>query len=256
MAAVAHQRHIGNCGTPESTWQMWLQSGTIKGCKLPDLLPVNTRLVVVAPHPDDEVLACGGLMAMHQAQGGEVVVVSVSDGEASHGICLQWQSAALAAKRHHELLQGLHRLGLQQTAVHRLALPDGAIAAHAAKLESALMALLKPLDVVVTTWRLDGHPDHEATAKATARACAKLGCRLMEAPVWMWHWAKVNDPFVPWQQLRGLALVSDIVQKKMAALAAHVSQLEVAIHPVGAVLDAAIVARVGRAHEYYFCAGR
>ena len=253
MAAVEHQRHISSCAAPEAAWQAWLQAARVSACALPDLLTANARLVVVAPHPDDEVLACAGLMAMHHARGGEVVVVSVSDGEASHGNLPKQQKIGLAATRHLELLQGLHRLGLEQVVVHRLALPDGAIARHAAQLELALIRLLRPGDVVVTTWRLDGHPDHEATGSAAANACAKRGCRLLEAPVWMWHWAEVNDPLVPWQQLRGIALASDVVEAKQAALKAHVSQLDASGRAAGAVLDAAIVARAGRVSEYFFC---
>ena len=42
------------------------------------------RVVVVAPHPDDEVLAAGGLMRWMACRGREVLVVGVTDGEASH----------------------------------------------------------------------------------------------------------------------------------------------------------------------------
>lgn len=252
MAVIEHRRVISHPGTAESDWHSWLHSGSIGSCTLADLLTCTVRLVVVAPHPDDEVLACGGLMAMHQAQSGEVVVVSVSDGEASHGACSQRQALALATTRHNELLAGLYQLGLEIVEVIRLALPDGAIAAHSESLEAMLAGLLRPTDVAVTTFSLDGHPDHEATARATARACMKLGCRLIEAPVWMWHWASINDPVVPWHRLHRLQLAPHVVASKRAALAAHVSQLEVLSRADGAVLDTAIMARASRAEEYFF----
>ena len=224
----------------------------VKVCTLDDLLARSTRLVVVAPHPDDDVLACGGLMAMHHSRGGEVVVVSVTDGEASHADCGRWHAAELAATRHQELLAGLQQLGLKHVAVHRLALPDGAIAGHAGRLGSALDALLKSSDAVLTTWRLDGHPDHEATAEIASSICKKLGCRFIQAPVWMWHWAKINDPLVPWQSLYRLPLMPHTMDQKQAALAAHTSQLDPSGRPGGAVLDAAIVARAQRSDEYFF----
>lgn len=250
--ATVDQRSINSCGTPESDWQGWLHSGSIKTCALPDLITCNQRLIVVAPHPDDEVLACGGLLAMHQLQGGKIVVVSVTDGEASHADSPHWQAAELATVRHQELLDGLEQLGLKNIAVKRLALPDGAIFKHAVFLERALIDLLEPADVVVTTWRLDGHPDHEATARVVTDACSRLGCRLIEAPVWMWHWATLNDLAVPWHRLHQLPLTPRLIEQKQAALAAHTSQLDPFTRAVGAVLDDAIVARIRRDKEYFF----
>ena len=52
-------------GTPETVWDAW------PGLDAVELIPIQkwmhpmARLVVVAPHPDDEILACGGLMAVH-----------------------------------------------------------------------------------------------------------------------------------------------------------------------------------------------
>ena len=82
MAVVDPQRLIQGTGTPESAWQVWLPSGGIATGALHECLPRSARLVVVAPHPDDDVLACGGLMAMHRAQGGDISVIGVTDGEA------------------------------------------------------------------------------------------------------------------------------------------------------------------------------
>ena len=252
MAAVGPQRVISSCATSESAWHSWLPKSDVFSCLLKDLLAPSERLVVVAPHPDDDVLACGGLMAMHQAQSGEVMVISVTDGEASHADSTWWQAPVLAATRHQELLAGLQQLGVGHMAVHRLALPDGAVAVRVDRLELALTALLKRTDVVVTTWQLDGHPDHEATAEVATRVCEQIGCRLLQAPVWMWHWAKIEDPLVPWQCLYRLPLAPHIVVQKQAALAAHASQLDASSRPGGAVLDAAIVARAMRTDEYFF----
>lgn len=38
------------------------------------------RIAVIAPHPDDEVLGCGGVMARHAAEGDEVFVIVVTRG--------------------------------------------------------------------------------------------------------------------------------------------------------------------------------
>ena len=62
-----HKRLIQGSGTAETAWRAWLKSRGISTRGLGEWLPRSARLVVVAPHPDDEVLACGGLVAMHRA---------------------------------------------------------------------------------------------------------------------------------------------------------------------------------------------
>ena len=252
MGAVTHPRLIHGNGTPESAWQAWLQAGVITTADLQEWLHPNVRLVVVAPHPDDEVLACGGLMSMHRAQGGEIAVIAVTDGEASHASSSQWHAASLAATRRAESSAGLKRLGLHDVAVTRLATPDGQVSHHTLRLSLQLQILLHPGDLVVTTWRFDGHPDHEATGLAASLACQAVGSRLMEAPVWMWHWASPGDPFVPWHRLQRLPLQPQARDGKRAALAAHASQLDPFARPEGPVLGAAIVARANWPAEYFF----
>lgn len=245
-------RLIEGNGTAELAWQDWLHLGAVTTTARHECLPGNARLVVVAPHPDDEVLACGGLIAMHRAEGGDVAVIAVTDGEASHGSLPLQHAQALAVTRCTESAAGLQQLGLKGVAVARLALPDGQVARHMMRLARRLQLLLLPTDVVVTTWRRDGHPDHDATGLATSLACAAVGCRLLEAPVWMWHWASPGDSFVPWHRLQRLPLSPQALNRKQAALAAHASQLDASQRPGGAVLGAAIVARAHRADEYFF----
>jgi len=85
MEAVATGRRIrGEGTTAETDWRDWLADLRPPALSIEQLLANTQRVVVVSPHPDDEVLACGGLLALHARRGGEVMVVAVTDGEASH----------------------------------------------------------------------------------------------------------------------------------------------------------------------------
>jgi len=251
MVAVARDKRIGHEGlTSEAEWSDWLVALAPTALALGDLLQAAQRLVVVAPHPDDEVLACGGLVALHAQQGGPVLTLAVSDGEASHRGDPAWSAPALAVARRLERARGLARLGLAAESVVRLALPDGALGRHRAALALGLRAVLRRTDCVVVTWRLDGHPDHEAVGATTARVCAEIGCRLIEAPVWMWHWSSPADPRVPWQRLHSLPLPATARARKAAALAEHATQLLPRTHQPP-VLGATICARAARDAEYF-----
>lgn len=251
MGAVAIGRRIrGEGSVAEPEWRDWLARLRPAALGLDDLLTETQRLVVVSPHPDDEVLACGGLIAMHARRGGRVAVVAVTDGEASHRGDPRWPAARLAAARRDERERGLAQLGAAHGTVTPLMLPDSAVTASRDSLERALHDVLRPTDCVVSTWRLDGHPDHEATGASAARVCTEIGCRLIEAPVWMWHWSWPSDARVPWHRLRALPLSADTSARKAAALAEHVTQLGARADDAP-VLGPAILARAARTAEYF-----
>lgn len=252
MDAVTAERAIAGAGCAESVWRDWLEAIDVPALPLQDWLAASARLVVVAPHPDDEVLACGALLAMHAARGGGCCVVAVTDGEASHPASTQWSPQRLGAVRSAERREGLRRLGLSGEQAHVLGLSDGAVQAQADRLRRRLIGLLRPADVVVATWALDGHPDHDACGTAAEQACAAVGCRLLAAPVWMWHWAAPEDVRVPWHRLRALPVDATAWSAKQAALQAHASQHAAREEGQGSVLGAEILARATRQHEYFF----
>ena len=258
MAAVTRvsnagdDRVIPDASTPEVEWRPWLDARLS-----PPIDPMSpafsaTRLVVVAPHPDDEVLACGGLVVARRAVGKEVVVVAVTDGEASHPGDPAWSRDRLAAARRGESGRGLARLGVDAAAVVRLGLPDSAVALHASSLQNAVGNLLRRGDAVVTTWRFDGHPDHEATGAGCASVCAELKLALLEAPVWMWHWSTPRDERVPWHRLHRFALTPAWRQAKREAVDAHATQLAPRARGEAPVLGDAILERAERDAEYFF----
>ena len=217
-------RMIRGQGTPERAWRAWDGLKALAPLSIEQMAPRGSRVIVVAPHPDDEVLGCGGALALLARGAHEVVVVGLTDGEGSHPGSLAWTPTLLARRRRRERADGLARLGLPAPA-HSLGLPDGGLARHEDALAVRLRDLLHPRDVVLATWRLDGHPDHEAAGRAAAVAAAQRGCALWEVPVWMWHWAAPADPRVPWQRLRRLALDAEARDRKSRAIAAHGSQL-------------------------------
>lgn len=253
MGTLVAPRLIEGEGSSAITWQRWWATTPCDELPPAGGLSPHQRLVVVAPHPDDEVLACGALIAMHAARGGEVVVIAVTDGEASHAEAASgWSTHDLATERRAERQRGMARLGIERPEVHLLALEDGRVQAQGGVLRGALSFLLRPRDVVVSTWEGDGHPDHNATGLAARQVCQNVGCRFLAAPVWMWHWSATGDPRVPWTRLRRLTLSDDAWARKQAALAEHVTQLTPRSDSDGAVLGAGVLARAAWRFEYYF----
>jgi LmbE family N-acetylglucosaminyl deacetylase len=233
---------IAGAGTPEAVWRPWLDRQPLPELDLARL----GRPLVVAPHPDDEVLGVGGLLAL----AGVAEVVAVTDGEGSHPGSTALGAADLRRIRPAESARALARLG--DVAVHRLRQPDGGVDEPA--LTATLSALLTPGRWCLATWRADAHPDHEAVGRAAARACAVTGARLLEYPVWAWHWAVPADPRLPWQAAWRITLPPAAYAAKAAAVREFRSQVE----PIGpapadaAVLPPAVLDRFHRRYEVVF----
>lgn len=244
-------RHIAGDGTSESLWQSWRWLTRCPRRPLDLWVGAKNRLVVVAPHPDDEIIAFGALLHQHARRGGAIVVVAVTDGEASHPATAQRSASGFAALRRQERLEGLRQLGLHDPNVMRLGIADGQVQRATAQLTDWLVDLLAPGDVLVTTWHEDGHPDHEACGRGSAAAGAATGCRTVQAPVWLWHWSVPGDPSVPWKRLQAFPVPAESHARKQSALAAHQSQLE-AVGDATPILGQAIQKRVARAMEYFF----
>jgi len=229
-------------GTAEADWARW---PGLAGLAPLDLAGAGCPLIV-APHPDDEVLGAGGLLAR---LGGELV--AVTDGEASHPGSTVLAAGRLAGLRRAETAEALAALGRPGTVVHHLAQPDGAV--DEPLLTGQLAELLRPGRWCVATWRGDGHPDHEAVGRAAAAACGATGARLVEYPVWAWHWSGPGDGRLPFDRARRLDLDDATQAAKRIAIDCFTTQ----VRPLGpdpadaAVLPPTVLARFTRAFEVY-----
>lgn len=245
-------RAIEGQGTTESEWNGWPGLAQLPVVSMEGLLPPGARAVVVAPHPDDEVLMVGGLLGLLARHGKPAQVIAVTDGTASHRGSPLWPTERLLSERPRESREALSRLGTALEPL-RLGLPDGKVAELRDLLAERLLGLLQRTDVVFTTWRRDGHPDHEATGHACAFAAARIGARLVEVPVWAWHWAAPGDARLPWRRAARLALDADAAERKRRAVQAFESQLRADPSTgAGPILRDTTVARASRPYEVMF----
>lgn len=213
---------LDGAGTSEASWAAWEAPSA-----WPDFgFGPPGRVVVVAPHPDDETFGVGGLLHDLRVAGWRVEIVAVTDGEGSHPGSVTLPSVTLASHRAAERDQALGHLGLGTTPVHRLGLPDTRVAAREDTLVDLLGEVLDGADLCLTTWAHDGHADHEATGRASARAAAAAKVPLAGYPIWLWDWAEPEDPRVPWIRARRVALSPAAHTAKRVAAEVFVSQTQ------------------------------
>jgi LmbE family N-acetylglucosaminyl deacetylase len=243
-------RRIEGEGTPEADWQGWARLGALPEVDPAELVPFGARAVVVAPHPDDEVLGTGGLLALLSEISRNVLIVAVTDGTASHPKSTQWPPDRLASVRPQETREALQHLHLRQVQVARLGLQDGGAEQFESRLSGLLSNYLQPGDIVFTTWRYDGHPDHEAVGRAACEAANAARLPFVEVPLWTWHWASPDDPRVPWSRARRVVLDDATHARKLRAVQAFRSQIEPdTATGQAAVLPRHVLARLTRPFE-------
>jgi LmbE family N-acetylglucosaminyl deacetylase len=141
--------------------------------------PAGGPVLIVAPHPDDETLGCGGLIATRVAEGRRVVITVVTDGRAlfrRFGVT-EPSEAAVSAMRKEETLGAVRILGADTRDVRFLDFENEKLADDRAAAERALSAILtelSPAEVYVTS-PFEGHREHVLTNELVRAACAATG---------------------------------------------------------------------------------
>ena len=165
-------------------------------------------VLVIAPHPDDEAIGCGGTICLHRRSGDSVRAVFLTSGE--RGIA-GVPSQTAQATREAEAQEAGKVLGLDGMVFFRL--PDLAVAERiesgARKLQTMLDS--RPPDFIYLPHPDDNHPDHQAVlplvraalASRTERSLPELRLYEVWSPMSVYDWAEDISPFIR-QKLRAI----------------------------------------------------
>jgi LmbE family N-acetylglucosaminyl deacetylase len=136
----------------------------------PSSLPVAQNVLVLAPHPDDEIFGCGGCLALYRRAGVNIHVYVLSDGA---GYAEAEDRAEIYLTRQAETNAALASLGIGPAVFEGLA--DRSLAAQA-ELSSLIAEKVRQhqVDVILAPSMWEIHPDHLATFRAAWSAATEL----------------------------------------------------------------------------------
>jgi len=185
--------------------------------------PGAERVIVLAPHMDDETIGCGGTLALHVRAGGTVTVVFLTDGRHGggpevrrlKGDVLHAAETRLVATRKAEARAALHKLGVKGMSF--LDIEDGTLeqnAEAAARLRTILEA--ERPDLVYVPYFLEQHPDHYAASAILVEATRGMALSIQCLGYEVW------TPLFP----NCVVKIDEVVELKKAALTEYRSQLE------------------------------
>lgn len=171
------------------------------------------NVLVIAPHPDDEAIGCGGTLCKHAARGDRVVVTYLTSGELG---LKQLTHEKAWSIREREARRAAKVLGV--AALEFLRLPDWSVEDHVARAARLLRPILdreKPARLYLPHAR-EWHPDHRAALRVLRAACRGSSGRPEALAYEVWTPLSEHDH------------VEDItaeMPRKLRALRAHRSQL-------------------------------
>lgn len=187
----------------------------------------NGTCLILAPHPDDESLGSGGLIAACVEAGRLPLVVVLTDGAGSHPRSRAFPPARLRAVRAEEVRTAVGCLGLAAERVVMLNQPDTAAPVRGPGFEAVVAALAGLIEPDCTTllapWRHDPHCDHKAASIIASAVAAHAVIRHVAYPVW--GWTLSAETLVPGMPAPGFRFdVGRFLPAKRRAIAAHRSQ--------------------------------
>ncbi|MDO9319461.1 MAG: PIG-L family deacetylase [Gammaproteobacteria bacterium] len=180
-----------------------------------------TAALVFAPHPDDETLGCGGLLAACHAAGIPTYAIIVTSGDfGDHG-------KAGSAAREAETRAAAEVLGIGTVQFWRE--PDRGVACNELTIAAARQAILDTnADLILTPSFHEIHPDHRATAWIVIEATRRLAEEGRNLRLAMY------EVGAPLHRVDVLVDITAHEAAKRAAIAKYVSQLS--IQPYDAVI--------------------
>lgn len=170
--------------------------------------------LVIAPHPDDEAIGCGGAICLHADRGDRVAVVFLTSGESGLTRLAEDQARRV---REREAETAAAILGVSSVTFMRR--PDHSLDEDIAAAARALRPILarEEPETIYLTHERDFHPDHRASVKIVQQALGGAG---MAAPALLSY--EVLTPVAEYDRAED---ISSVMDRKLRAVRAHRSQM-------------------------------
>lgn len=211
----------------------------------------DNNILVIAPHPDDEIFGCAGMIKQAIEQGKKVNVLILSGGGKSHSGCCNINEEILISERRDLSRNAAKILGLSLDNLHFLNYPDGNISFESSETLrlAELIDELNPKAVFVPHFG-EGWSDHIETGNIVRRLLQDRVCvKLYEYCVWFWYY---NTWRIDWKQARLLRMDEMQYRTKLKAIDAYVRPLAPCGKPWSGVLPRVFIKANSWNKELYF----
>lgn len=175
-------------------------------------VPEGSNILVLSPHPDDDVFGCGGTLYKHHLAGAKVTSVYMTDGRKGDPA---FSEDAMAVERKRDAEEAAKILGIDTIF---LGYKDQELKLSKATLED-IKEIIRGVDpdIVYLPFFLDNHPDHLETNVIFLEACREVKCDFGIFAYEIW------TPFVP----NRIVDITPVIDTKKEAMQVHKTQLRI-----------------------------
>lgn len=208
-------------------------------------------VLIVAPHPDDEVIGCAGLIQQCLNNDQSVNVIILTGGSKSHGNCCSLSETTIIENRRNLSRKAMEELGLPLENLHFLNYTDGAVVfedSETNKLE-LLIHKLQP-DSIFVPHQGEGWSDHIEAGNIVRKLFTdKNKIRLYEYCVWFWYY---NARHIDMKHARLLKMNERQHQTKLKAIDTYIASKAPCGKPWSGVLPPVFLKANSWSKELYF----
>lgn len=182
--------------------------------------PPNGKVLVLSPHPGDDIMGCGGVLAKHQEQGDDIRIIYLCDGRSgTKRAVTEIVRDELKKTRRAEAVSATASLGIQPGQLTFWSYRDGELPANKTTTKALTQVMTEYLpEIIYVPHFTDGDVDHVDTATLLVKSLGALGGQL-PAEIWSYE---INQPI----QANRIIDINSSYNQKMNALRHQVSQLK------------------------------
>jgi LmbE family N-acetylglucosaminyl deacetylase len=189
----------------------------------------SRKIVVFSPHPDDDVLACGGTIALKAREGFGIFIVYMTDGRhsLSHvlGITADPSPEQVSRVRQEEALAAVRVLGIPHAAnLIFLGFEDGTLESHIGEATTTVKSIIEriaPIQIYYPS-KLDSHRDHRSTNMIVTTAVNQIGAKPRQFEYVVWGDGE-EESGAKGSSVR--VRIADVLELKREAVHQHKSQV-------------------------------
>lgn len=166
------------------------------------------KILIVAPHPDDESIGCGGLLALY---GKQCDVLLLTDGRNGHSVDFSGNEDELVLQREEELKKALALADVH--GIQMLRIPDGDLYSHYPIVKKTD---IRSYDYIFVTNHRESHEDH------------RVSCKMLKKMIRTQHAKAVLVEYEVWTPLTRPTRyldITDVIETKRKMIEQHTSQI-------------------------------
>lgn len=185
----------------------------------------HMNIMVFAPHPDDDLIGCGGSIVKHVKNGNKVTIVYMTSGDAGS---LKYSKEELAKTREKETKEAAKVIGSIELVYLRN--PDGYLEYNRENLVKLINLIREARpDIIYLPHRSDDHKDHKITHVLVSEAAGRASgpwFQECEGKPWAVKIILCYEVWTPLQDFSYVEDITDVIDVKIKALEQHKSQIQ------------------------------